>query len=196
MRSRFEVLLKQLAEAQHRKAAGSQEPAPRRRRRVGARRGQVIAERIAFGVGLVLAVSSLGFAAYAIDTRVGRPLAATGIMPSLAHGVPTNRAMAAARRRDASDPAATGSVREAADTAEKPAAEAAGPAGSDIRMAGHGYVVRQVVEGAALVEGPDGIRQVMPGAVLPGAGRIMSIEQSRAGWIVVTSETVIGSAPL
>jgi hypothetical protein len=53
-----------------------------------------------------------------------------------------------------------------------------------------------VNSGVALVEGPDGLREVVPGAVIPGAGQVLSIERSGTGWAVVTSETIIVEAVL
>jgi hypothetical protein len=57
-------------------------------------------------------------------------------------------------------------------------------------------VLRRVTNGVAVVEGPSGLRQVVPGAVLPGAGRILSIRDTGAGWVVVTTDTIIGPTPL
>ena len=34
------------------------------------------------------------------------------------------------------------------------------------------------------------------GTVLPGAGRVISIQPTGAGWVVVTSETIIGPTRL
>jgi hypothetical protein len=53
-----------------------------------------------------------------------------------------------------------------------------------------------VNDGIALVEGPDGLREVAPGAVLPGAGEVLAIQRSDTGWVVVTSETIIGTPPI
>lgn len=56
------------------------------------------------------------------------------------------------------------------------------------------WVVRDVYDGIALVEGADGPVEVAPGEVLPGAGRVRSIERTGRGWVVVTSRGVIDSA--
>lgn len=56
------------------------------------------------------------------------------------------------------------------------------------------WVVRDVYDGIALVEGADGPVEVAPGEVLPGAGRVRSIERAGRGWVVVTSRGVIDSA--
>ena len=54
------------------------------------------------------------------------------------------------------------------------------------------YVVRDVYDGIALVEGRSGgIREVAPGEFLPGAGEVRSIERRGRAWIVVTSRGII-----
>ena len=54
-----------------------------------------------------------------------------------------------------------------------------------------GYVLREVRDGSALVEGRVGLREVIPGDTLPGVGRIRSIERRHGQWVVVTSNGVI-----
>ncbi len=49
------------------------------------------------------------------------------------------------------------------------------------------WVVRDVYRGIALVEGPQGAIEVVPGDVLPGAGTVRAIERRGDGWIVLTS---------
>ncbi|WP_243374069.1 hypothetical protein [Microvirga solisilvae] len=53
------------------------------------------------------------------------------------------------------------------------------------------YVIHRATEASALIEGPSGLWWVTPGMKIPGAGQILSIERSEAGWAVVTSETTI-----
>jgi hypothetical protein len=169
MLSRFEKILRQLA---------AQETPQVRKAFLKARTRQVRKERIAFGVGVVLAAGSAGFASYALEGRISfGPL--PSVLPPLSSAAPVNLALASHRTLD---PDTTGSL----------------PQDGNARsgVPGRGYVVRQVLPGAALVEGPDGMQAVSPGSVLPGAGRILSIKQSDQGWVVVTSETVIVSAPL
>ena len=48
-------------------------------------------------------------------------------------------------------------------------------------------MVRDVYRGIALVEGPQGAVEVMPGDTLPGAGTVRAIERRGDGWVVVTS---------
>lgn len=54
------------------------------------------------------------------------------------------------------------------------------------------WIVRDVYSGVALVEGRrGGVREVVPGEVLPGAGEVRSIERRGRAWIVVTSRGII-----
>lgn len=56
------------------------------------------------------------------------------------------------------------------------------------------WVVRDVYDGIALVEGPEGAFEVMPGDTIPGAGTVRSIERRAGGWIVVTSRGLVDYA--
>jgi hypothetical protein len=56
------------------------------------------------------------------------------------------------------------------------------------------WVVRDVHDGIALVESPRGSIEVAPGAIIPGAGTVKSIERRGGGWIVITSRGLIDSA--
>jgi hypothetical protein len=56
------------------------------------------------------------------------------------------------------------------------------------------WVVRDVYDGIALVEGPEGALEVMPGDTIPGAGTVKSIERRGGGWIVLTSRGVVAYA--
>ncbi|MEA2856123.1 MAG: hypothetical protein QOH98_444 [Methylobacteriaceae bacterium] len=55
----------------------------------------------------------------------------------------------------------------------------------------HNYVLREVADGVALIEGPDGLREVWPGRGIPGAGKVTSIERQAGKWVVITSEGMI-----
>jgi hypothetical protein len=54
-----------------------------------------------------------------------------------------------------------------------------------------GWVLRRVYDGAALIEGRDGIIEVEPGDVAPGLGRIEGIKRQDGRWVVVTARGVI-----
>ncbi len=56
------------------------------------------------------------------------------------------------------------------------------------------WVVRDVYDGVALVESRRGSIEVAPGEIIPGAGRVKSIERRGAGWIVITSRGLVDSA--
>jgi hypothetical protein len=55
----------------------------------------------------------------------------------------------------------------------------------------HDYVVRRVYDGAALIEGRNGIIEVEPGIVAPGLGRIEAIKRQDGRWVVVTARGLI-----
>jgi hypothetical protein len=59
------------------------------------------------------------------------------------------------------------------------------------RIPVHGYVLRDVRQGVAVLEGRSGLRQVAPGDDIPGAGRVRAIEKRGREWVVVTSVGVI-----
>lgn len=53
------------------------------------------------------------------------------------------------------------------------------------------YVLREVFRGGAVVEGRQGMIEVFPGANLPGAGRVRSVERRDGKWVVITTAGVI-----
>jgi hypothetical protein len=58
-------------------------------------------------------------------------------------------------------------------------------------LAVQGWVLRRVYDGAALIEGRDGIVEVEPGMITPGLGRIEAIKRQDGRWVVVTSRGLI-----
>jgi hypothetical protein len=54
-----------------------------------------------------------------------------------------------------------------------------------------GYVLRRVYDGAALIEGRDGIIEVEPGDVAPGLGRIEGIKRQDGRWVVMTARGLV-----
>lgn len=150
-------------------------------------------ERAAIAVCLVLAVGSGGFAAYAVS-GTARDYAVQRFLPPTIAGFAWKRELAPAQTAALDlDPLITGSL---AERATSPEAEAVPAERAEGGAPARGYVLRRVSGGIAVVEGPSGLRQVGPGAVLPGAGRVVSIRFTGAGWVVVTSETIIGPTPL
>ncbi len=54
-----------------------------------------------------------------------------------------------------------------------------------------GFALRGVSGNVAMVESVDGIYRVEPGSVLPGAGRVLSIQWRKGKFVVVTTEGII-----
>jgi hypothetical protein len=59
------------------------------------------------------------------------------------------------------------------------------------RIPPYGYVLRDVREGVAVLEGRSGLRAFGLGESIPGAGRVRAIERRGGEWVVVTSVGVI-----
>lgn len=55
------------------------------------------------------------------------------------------------------------------------------------------WVIRDVYQGVALVDGPNGTIEVARGESIPGAGRVEAIERKNGGWIIVTNRGIVGS---
>jgi hypothetical protein len=55
----------------------------------------------------------------------------------------------------------------------------------------HDYIVRRVYDGAALIEGRNGIVEVEIGASAPGLGRIEAIKRQDGRWVVVTARGLV-----
>jgi hypothetical protein len=55
------------------------------------------------------------------------------------------------------------------------------------------WVVREVVGGKAILQGPRGVLRVSRGDLVPGVGRVESIERQGGRWIVGTKNGVIGA---
>ena len=73
----------------------------------------------------------------------------------------------------------------------KSASAAPPPRSEHERIPSTGYVLRGVRHGLAMLENRDGVQEVAPGDLLPGAGRVERIERRDGGWVVVTSQGVI-----
>jgi hypothetical protein len=58
----------------------------------------------------------------------------------------------------------------------------------------NGWVVREVYDGAALVESQNRrLYEVVPGGVVPGVGRVEAIERRGRNWVVLTDKGIIGT---
>jgi hypothetical protein len=56
-----------------------------------------------------------------------------------------------------------------------------------------GWVVRDVYNGSAMIQGRAGMIEVVPGDILPGLGRIEQVKRQDGRWVVVTSRGLIVS---
>lgn len=56
-----------------------------------------------------------------------------------------------------------------------------------------GWVVREVYRGRALVENRNELYEVVPGADLPGAGKVQTITRQDGRWVVITQKGLIAS---
>ena len=96
----------------------------------------------------------------------------------------------------ATDPASTASVAPTPVAAPvPPPAPAPTPAVKPAKNEPvDGWVVREVYDGAALVEGRNRrLYEVVPGGVVPGVGRVEAIERRGRSWVVLTDKGVIGT---
>lgn len=71
---------------------------------------------------------------------------------------------------------------------------AVGPKQDDRPPVVTGWVLRDIFDGAALVESRHGLYEVVPGANLPGLGRVERIHRQAGRWVVVTPKGLIVSA--
>jgi hypothetical protein len=55
------------------------------------------------------------------------------------------------------------------------------------------WVVREVINGKAILQGPRGVIGVSRGDLVPGVGRVQSIARQGGRWIVATKNGVIGA---
>ena len=104
--------------------------------------------------------------------------------------------MTAKPTASATDPASTASVAPTpVATPVPPPAPAPTPAVKPAKNEPvDGWVVREVYDGAALVEGRNRrLYEVVPGGVVPGVGRVESIERRGRSWVVLTDKGVIGT---
>jgi len=101
---------------------------------------------------------------------------------------PTQAAQPLPFERRAPDRAPTGSI-----APQPPARPAAAPAAVKPAAAKRyaAYVLRDVNDGVAMVEGEDGMEEVAPGDILPGGARVQRFEKRGRGWVVLTDRGYI-----
>lgn len=160
------------------------------------------------GLGVGCAALSAGFAAYMIVVGPGDPdPRGSGYFTVFAHF--DRRPQYAALHLERDTPAA---AEVAPDRADRPAAPiqvaatsrridytptgSIADGGAAAPPSGNGpvltdFVLRDVFDGKALVEGRRALRLVSPGMVLDGAGQVLSIERKGNAWVVVTKDGVI-----
>ena len=83
------------------------------------------------------------------------------------------------------DPVVTSSIPKSPTNPPAPIARAMGTPGGDA------YVLRGVHNGVATVQTRRGLIEVAPGDMIPGVGRVKSIEKVEGHWVVVTRDGVI-----
>ena len=189
---RFDKVLEQVARAAH--ARGDSDTVTRRERKVQRleeliRAQEAMGDRIVICLGLVLALSAVALPVYALNFSDGHSYL------HIADGSASTRQ----RHECGSDPLRRD------EPCDHGIAEQAG-AGTDLAPGNKGetasrvvaragqfqrYVVHRATGESALIEGPEGLWWVTPGMTLPGIGQVISIEHSDAGWVVLTTETMI-----
>ncbi len=103
----------------------------------------------------------------------------------------TAQASATSAQAQAKDVNVTGSIPQQAAAAAAPA-PAAPPKPEVARMPTvEGWVLRDVANGSALIEGRRGMYEVFAGDPVPGLGRIDAIRKQDGRWVVVTSKGLI-----
>lgn len=149
-------------------------------------------ERGVLGAFVLLALTASGFAAYAI-TGGSRPYAVQALLPAEIRTFAWQRETAAERASIPPidlDPTTTGAIPERR-SASAPASDAPEQA------ADSAYTLRRVSGSVAVLARAGGAeRSVTTGSDLPGAGRVLAIRNTGAGWVVITTETIIGPARL
>ena len=190
---RFDKVLEQVARAGSGK--GPVSTAEKRERKVqrieeSIRAREAVGDRIVMCLGLALTLSAIGLPVYALHLSDGYTYLKTAVTDTTA-----GRAAANSTRSVDLSPATTGSLTK---KEIQPAAGQKGDAAAQTASRGalfQRYVVHRATGGSALIEGPEGLWWVTPGMTLPGIGQIISIERSDAGWVVLTTETMITQSP-
>ncbi|NGM38372.1 hypothetical protein G4G93_31455 [Methylobacterium sp. DB0501] len=145
-----------------------------------------------FGGIILLALTATGFAGYTLS-QPARPYDVQAVLPASFGPFAWKRTAAETRAPEPDlDPLITGALPDAPAAPAAPAEARPAlsvPPPSD-------YALRRASAGQAVVEGRDGIHQVAVGSILPGAGRVLSIRNTGAGWIVITTQTIIGPTAL
>jgi hypothetical protein len=99
---------------------------------------------------------------------------------------------------------ATASTSKASPIAQQPTTTSIGPMAGDLQPRAkltptpdtrpttiEGWTVREVIDGTAVLEGPNGVLKATRGDTVPGVGRVYTIVRWGSRWIVATSRGLI-----
>jgi len=123
----------------------------------------------------------------ATGSRIGRRHDSTqSITPAATSAA--NKTSAALQQSATPAETAAGAIRRRANTSSTPM-----PVPETKPTTIEGWTVREVVDGTAVLEGPDGIWKAARGDMVPGLGRVDSIVRWGSRWIVATSKGLIAT---
>jgi hypothetical protein len=147
---------------------------------------------------LALALRDPGLKLSAMETRLDRM--ENQIMTALADMTPKAPIPSAteAAIRDVAPAPAPPTLPTPTPVAATPVAAPPAPPAPPVKQVKNepidGWVVREVYDGAALVEGQNRrLYEVVPGGVVPGVGRVEAIERRGSRWVVLTDKGIIGT---
>jgi len=155
-------------------------------------------DRALAGIGVLIALSSLGFAGYMVSD-IDRPTRIAGMeylaifaRPSHALSTPDERvgALAALGTREPSaqaiDPTPTGSISDAFVAGRAANGAPSSMAAGDLRSARSPFRLLYVSDGEGLLQTDVGILHVKAGDMVPQLGRIDSIEKIGERWVLLS----------
>lgn len=156
---------------------------------VARRAREAAGERTVLAGLVLLALTASGFAGYAISTGThGYDVQA--VLPAGMAPFAWKKTVAQGRLADPDfDPVTTGSLPDRPPAGPQVSVEPPAPIPT---LSAGTYTLRGVTDGVATLESREGRLTVSLGSTLPGAGRVLSIRRTGAGWVVITTETIIG----
>lgn len=153
-------------------------------------------DRAVITAGIVTAVASAAFAAYMVVTDHPHPMFGgldhlrIFVQPSHGYSSPIIARVPAAPDDEGIDFAITGTIPEKSDPGAPPTYTLPAVNGRDGPTI-NGFTLRGVNGNVAMVEAGDAIYRVEPGSILPGGGRVLSIEWRQGRFVVVTTRGII-----
>ena len=160
--------------------------------------------------GCTVAAASIAFAGYmlAFGPKELRPRMRSefGVFASFDHrpGFTTTHGSRTVAADDRAVPVQARAAQGAAGVDFSPTGSVAAPdarsaSGPDARPVAEplpGYILRDVFDGAAVIQSRDRLSVVRPGSYLAGAGAVRAIEQDGRDWVVLTDRgTIVRQAP-